>query len=331
MDFIFDINSKGHVRQRESSDVEFKESFHKESILIYLRTLVAMANNHGGQIIFGVKNSPHVPIGLKNEKFHTCDPKEINQLASEYFSPEVEWEMKTFEFRGLQFGKMWVKEGQNKPVICKKNHDKLRIKEAAIYYRYRGETKEIAYPELHDIIEKEKEKEKMLWLEHVQKISSIGPKHIHILDSYKGEIHLGSGKILLEKSLMDRIKFIKEGRFVEKDGAPALRLLGEIAGIVDTENSISTNDLYPVFTSDLSQQLAINPYHVQSILFKMNIKGNRKYHEEIKISKGAVTHKYSSALIPVLQRLMKREGFLSECDDAYRVELNKRKARKKRH
>src|SRR5436190_9476032 len=153
MEFKFLINAKGHIRQRESTDLEFKESFHYENIPFYLRSLVGMANNKGGQIVFGIKNSPHIPEGLKNDKFTKCDPKEINEKMMEYFSHDFEWNFNVLEYDGKQFGQIWVPEASSKPILCKKNNDKGKLREGAIYYRYRGETKEIAYAELYKLIE----------------------------------------------------------------------------------------------------------------------------------------------------------------------------------
>jgi hypothetical protein len=107
-----------------------------------------------------------------------------------------------------------VPESLNKPILCKKNNEKCKLREGAIYFRYRGETKEIAYPELYRLIETEKEKEKKLWLEHIQKISAIGPRNTHIFDSYNGEIRVGNTSILVDKELLTQIKFIKEGGYL---------------------------------------------------------------------------------------------------------------------
>ena len=37
-----------------------------------------MANNKGGQIVFGVLNSPHIPAGMTNNRFLEVDPKDID-------------------------------------------------------------------------------------------------------------------------------------------------------------------------------------------------------------------------------------------------------------
>jgi predicted HTH transcriptional regulator len=152
MDNLFETNDKGYIKHRESFDLEFKENFHLgNKLLEYCRTLVGMANNKGGQIVFGITDKPRIPKGMTNDKFATCDPAKINQTLMEYFSHEIEWNMESIEYNGQAFGILSVKEANVKPVLCRKNGDKV-LKEAAIYYRYRGETKEINFPELSNIL-----------------------------------------------------------------------------------------------------------------------------------------------------------------------------------
>lgn len=317
MDFKFLINAKGHIRQRESADLEFKEGFHYESIPFYLRSLVAMANNKGGQIIFGIKNSPHIPEGLKNDKFIKFDPKELNEKMMEYFSHDFEWNINLLEYDGKQFGQLWVPEATSKPILCKKNNDKHKLREGAIYYRYRGETKEIAYAELYKLIESEKEKEKRLWMEHIQKISTIGPRNIHILDSFNGEMQVGGKKVLLDKSLLSKIKFIKEGFFVEKDGAPTLTIKGDIVGMVDGGQVISSDEIYPLLASDLIKSMGINQHILKCFLWKFKIKEDKRYHHSIKTGKKSVVHKYSRKVLDLFNRYKDNEEFVKNMCDEY--------------
>ena len=189
----------------------------------YAKSLVGMANNKGGQIIFGIQDSPHIPVGIISKKWQEIDPKKIDRIIREYFSQELSWSQEILEFDGKEFGQIVVQEAENKPVICKKNKDTL-LREGAVYYRYRAETKEIEFSELRTLLEKEKEKEKLMWMQHIQKIAQIGPQNVSLFDTYKGEISVGSGKILLDKSIVDKLNFIKKGRFVESDeeGLPTL-------------------------------------------------------------------------------------------------------------
>jgi hypothetical protein len=293
MKCTFELNSKGFLKQRESFDLEFKQSFHfGDSLVEYIRSIVGMANNKGGEVIFGIQDSPRKPVGLTNDKFENCDPNKINQIFTEYFSHEIDWYMETHETLGLQFGRLWVKEINVKPIVCTKNYKNI-LREAAIYYRYRGETKEICYPELSSILTAEREKEKLLWLRHVEKIGQVGPQNIHLIDTFNGEIHTGNGKILLDKSIADKLKFIKEGNFNEKEGAPTLKLIGEVTGVVDTTNTPKTDVLYPYRFDDFKVKYKINNFQFRAILWKLKVKGNPKYHTEISIGKSSTTNKYS--------------------------------------
>lgn len=287
MDNIFKLDNKGYIKRRESFDLEFKQNFQLgDNLIKYIKSLVGMANNKGGRIVFGIQDSPHIPIGMTNLRFYETDPVTIDKTIREYFSQELIWSSDVYRFNDKEFAILSVDEAEIKPIICTKNKGTL-LREGAIYYRYRGESKEIEYPELQKIIDKEREKEKLLWMQHIHQISTIGPKNVHLLDTYKGEISVGDGKILIDKKVLDKIKFVKEGKFVEKDGAPTLKLVGQISGIVDTENSIPTDQLYPLFTKDLQDRLEVNSHDIKCILWKLNIKGNPKYHSETKTGKNS--------------------------------------------
>lgn len=205
--FSFDLDSRGYLKKRESFNLEYKQNFQQgNNLLKYAKTLVGMANNKGGMIIFGVKDSPHIPLGMTNNKFLEIDPKEIDSRIREFFAPYIKWKMTTQEINGKCFGILSVDEAEEKPVVCKKNKEEI-LREGAIYYRYRAETKEIEYTELKNILEKEREKERILWIRHIEKIAMVGPRHIDILDRYNGEIAYGDKKILIDKHLVEKLNF----------------------------------------------------------------------------------------------------------------------------
>lgn len=319
MKCTFELNTKGYLKQRESFDLEFKQSFHYgDSLALYCRSLVGMANNKGGEIIFGIKDSPREPVGLLNDKFENCDSNKINQFLSSYFSHEIHWQMESIEYQGLTFGRISVEEANLKPVVCSNSYKNI-LREAAIYYRYRGETKEIGYSELATILQAEREKEKLLWLKHVEKIGEVGPQNIHLIDTFNGEISTGKGKILLDKSIADKLKFIKEGEFSEKEGAPTLKLVGEIAGMVDTSNVPKTDYLYPYRFGNFKDDMGINNFQFQAVLWKLQVKGNSKYHTEISTSKSSTTHKYSQAFMDRLKSIIDRyPDWLTETTEEYK-------------
>lgn len=115
MPFSFDLNSQGYLKKRESFDLEYKQNFQLgDNLLKYIKT---MANNRGGEIVFGIKDSPHIPLGMTNNKFISTDPKTIDAKIREYFEPSLKWEAKEIEFEGKTFGLISVREAQEKPVL----------------------------------------------------------------------------------------------------------------------------------------------------------------------------------------------------------------------
>lgn len=329
--FRFDINERGYLRQHESSDLEYKENFHRgDDTLKYIKTLVGMANNKGGQIVFGVKNSPHVPLGMTNTKFTDLDPADLEEQILQFFSPTIEWTMDTVIYDGKTFGILTVKEAETKPVLCIKSKANL-LREGAIYYRYRGETREIGYPELRKLLDDEKKKKLMLWMQHIQKIALIGPANVEMLDVYKGEMTVKDRKMLIDKDLIGKIKFVREGHFVEteEEGSPALKLVGDLEGVDLKEvTTINPNDVYVLQTAQLQEQLHLNPYEMQAVIYTLKIKGKEKWHLAIPNGK-SVVHKYTKELLKVLQRKLTASDFLSNCIECYKEYMKEKKNRPK--
>lgn len=300
------VDSKGRLTRRESYDLEFKQSFHYgDSLVEYSRSLVGMANNRGGRIIFGIRDTPREPVGLTNEKFDGLDPAKLNAVLLEYFSADISYSIKGFEWNGKQFGELQVLEAQTKPVICRKSNSKI-LREGAVYYRYRGETKEIRYSELAIILDEERAKEKRLWMRHIEKIGSVGPSHIHILDTVNGELSVGSGSILIDSSVIDQIKFIREGRFVEKDGAPTLKLIGEVSGVLDSDRIVYAESAYPYVASHVLAECSINQYDFQALSWKYGFRGNVQYHMEIRTGCKSMAHKYSKAAVELIRAELRK-------------------------
>src|SRR5690606_39109633 len=120
---MIDLNERGHVRQRECQTLEFKEAFRLGDALIeYARTLVGMANNQGGQIVFGVANSPRIPVGLRDERFTNFDAKDLNRVFLSYFSSDVDWSLDTIEVEGTTLGRIEVRQATPRPVVCTRSH-----------------------------------------------------------------------------------------------------------------------------------------------------------------------------------------------------------------
>ena len=80
---------------------------------------------------------------------------------------------------------------------------------------------------------------------------------------------------MLDKSLLDQLNFIQEGHFTEKEGEglPTLKLIESIDGLIDVNDSvIDTNAVYPLTTKELQEQLGLNFYQMQAIIYSLDLK-----------------------------------------------------------
>ncbi|EKD81419.1 MAG: hypothetical protein ACD_39C01819G0005 [uncultured bacterium] len=218
------------VISRESSNLEFKESFGWVSLAKYLKTCAAYANTKGGYIVFGIANRPHLLCGLSGanlKSFDEIDPEKMSGHFNEHFAPEIQWDIQEYELKGKIFGLLYIHEARDKPVVCIKDAGK-ELKEGDIYYRYRGRSERIKYPELRAILELKRENEQRIWMHHLGAIARIGVRDAGIFDLNTGSVTGTSGAFLIEESLLSQLSFIKEGEFSEVKGKPALKLLGHL-------------------------------------------------------------------------------------------------------
>ncbi len=70
------------LRNRENSQLEFKETFNLGSRAKYARTMASFANNKGGYIVFGVEPSPHRLKGLSSDRFDAFDPAQLSEFLN---------------------------------------------------------------------------------------------------------------------------------------------------------------------------------------------------------------------------------------------------------
>lgn len=235
------LNIKNNlVKNRESIKVEFKSTFHR-SQKEYIRTICAFANSQGGEIIFGIEDKPRKAVGLSKEKykiFNEYDAKELTDQIHNNLSENIIFKFSEFEqvVNGIRlvFGVLAIKEAKNKPIICTTTDNAKNLREGAIYYRYSGRSEEIKSQDLIRLLQGEREKEKKIFLQHLEKITSKGPSNVGVF-SYDGEMFVDDKRIIIDKETVKQIKFIKEGQFMEKDGAPALVLKGKIKSIGSLE------------------------------------------------------------------------------------------------
>lgn len=215
------------LKTRENTRIEFKQSFNFGSMPEYARTMMAYTNTDGGFIVYGVRNQPHEILGVNTAKFGAIDPAKITSFLNSHCSPELHWEMGTLEFGGALLGFLYTEPCFRKPVVTTATCGK-ELKEAEIYYRYRGQTSTIRFPELRSLIDALLDQERRGWLQHLSTISKAGAMNVAILDTLQGKLFGAGAPFLIDEGLLRQIKFIREGQFTEAAGAPTLRLVGEV-------------------------------------------------------------------------------------------------------
>lgn len=231
--------NKNLIGTNEGVTVEYKQSFGWASVSEYFKAMASFANRDGGYIIFGIKNKPHEFLGLKKEalkRFEGIDNQAWSTNLREHFSPEIIWEKKLYTFENKQYGIVYTYPAKDKPIICKKDAGELR--KAAIYYRYNSQNSEIDYPELHSIIEKEKNKINEQWMQTIRKIGDSGISRTALLDLKNGKLTGTNTSLYIDESLLKEIEFVQEGSFVETGGNPALKVVGQVQTVVGAQRVV---------------------------------------------------------------------------------------------
>lgn len=269
---IFTVSTKNPscIGTQEGYTVEYKQNFGWGSMADYARAMAAMANNKGGHIIFGIKDKPHELIGLRDknlQKFEERDLSEWSNFIREHFEPAIEFERDIIEFHGNHYGVIEISEAGIKPVICKK-YVENRLKIGAIYYRYKAENAEIQYAELRRILDEETKKINSLWMDKIRQISLAGVSNTMVLNTTSGKLYGGKNSLYISPELLEQIRFVDKGKFVEKDGEPVLSIVGEVKKTEDMPISVTLGE----------KEVALsNNRIIESFLFQEKITNQIEY------------------------------------------------------
>ncbi len=101
------------------------------------------------------------------------------------------------------------------------------IKEAGIYYRYNARSEKIKFPELQALLREVVAKERKSWMSLFERVSKVGPTNVGIMDVMRGSIEGEHQRLLIDRKLVPKLRFITEGKFEQK-GKPVLKLVGDV-------------------------------------------------------------------------------------------------------
>lgn len=252
-------------RHSESDRHECKESFGFRHCDKWLRAVAALANNRGGYVVFGLKEqagsdetrSSFDVVGLTDE-FENADPVEFTKRLKSTFDPTPIVEIVSIKIAGKRIGVLHVRQHPARPVIAVRNEGNL-VREGDIYFRYPGQSSRIKYSDLRAIFDERDRQARADIMPMIEKVLRLGPQNAMIADLAQGTLADGVRSFSIGKELIDQIKFIREGEFNEKEGAPALRLVGNLQAVGDDGQTIRRGFVTPAdLQNDFLEQQA--PY-----------------------------------------------------------------------
>lgn len=225
-----------YLLKGEDDRHECKENFRFKYQDKWVKAVAALANNSGGYIFFGIRDKSveagvisadsYRVIGMNSDEFRNADPADFSKKIKSLLDPTPHVETKIVDFEGKSVGIMYVQQHSSRPVIALKQEGS--ISEDDIYYRYPGQSAKIKYSDLRTIMDDNARSSQERMLPLLLDLIRIGPDHAMVADLSSGVLRGETGSLTISEDLIDKINFIKEGSFDEKDGAPALRLVGDV-------------------------------------------------------------------------------------------------------
>lgn len=323
LDDFFAVADKDNIiKRRESHCIEFKSVFdwqNESSRSNYCKSLAAFSNNNGGALFFGIENKPHKIVGINN--FEDIDDADITNYINEIFTPFIQFERRTYEFKGLTIGILYSSKNKSRPIICTKDSSKTNSSD--IYFRYSAKSTKIKAGDLIKLIQEVKEEESNKWLKLLDNIGRIGIENTHLLNSQSGEIISDNNTFLLDEDLLKQIKIIDKYS-IQEDGQPAVRIIGqipELARVIKKSTVMYEEDLFKEFLLNkhdyraeellkFACQRNTSSYPFYFLLKRMsfNLEQGAKFIENTKIA-GTIRKSYIQRILNDVKQIKNKNKF----------------------
>jgi hypothetical protein len=246
----------------EHESCECKKDFDPKKMTTIVKAVAALANNKGGHIFFGVSNTGFKVEGIGDE-FSKTDIVQIVDRVKAHLSPTPTIVAKDIiDFDGLLVGFLQVAKYPNPPVIVYRDADGLN--EGEILFRYPGQSSRIKFGDLRAMLDERDRLAQSALAQAAGRIAEIGTRHAMILDTHRNVLEDGGHSLLIDQKLAEDLKFIKEGEFDERLGAPTLKLVGEVTPVTvkgPTTTIVAHEAIFQenILDKFLKQEKASNP------------------------------------------------------------------------
>ena len=257
---LFHKNSDGLwcLREGETNHVECKHEFDPKKLSQIIRAIAALSNNKGGYVLIGVRDD--LICDEAGQAFHDTDVAVIMDKIKHFLSPSPIITTKSVAIIGnKQIGFIHVEAHPERPVIVYRDGDKLA--EGEILFRYAGQSSRIKFGDLRAMLDDRDRRARMAFVNAAGRLADIPPSNALVIDVEKNIMDAEGKKIFIDEKLIETLKFVKEGEFVEKGGAPTLKLLGEV--------SISTSDT--ILREKISREAIFQEHILQDFLDQANV------------------------------------------------------------
>lgn len=230
-DHFCERDSGWFLQTHETDEFECKQAFPgikpADRLGAIVKAIAGLANNKGGFIFLGVQELEDKSlkvIGLEGKMFSTLDPGSLDQILISTLDPVPVFALGLADIGGMQIGFIEVARHDNAPVIATKNLG-TDVKEGGVYYRYVGETRLIRPGELRELISS---RERRAVERFASEMARVAQGSATTVDLETGRIAGTNAQFLLDEASLKKIQFLREGDFKQKEGAPALKLVGDV-------------------------------------------------------------------------------------------------------
>ena len=167
----------------------------------------------------------------------------------------------TIEIGGFEVGVVHVEKYPQPPVIvCRDAHG---MEDGTILFRYPGQSAKIKFGDLHALLRERDRGAHTALLSSAARLSEIGTDRALIVDTHEGTLEAGETSIMIDRELAEQLEFIREGEFEEHEGAPTLRLLGDVRA-VDQEGQVRERIEGRALTADMAVKAYLSRQNVRS-------------------------------------------------------------------
>lgn len=218
-----------YLSDGETSEQECKAEFDPKKMNPLVRVIAALANNKGGFIFLGVDNAGCQVVGLPDDKFDNTDIVRISDKVKTFLVPTPDFVKETIQIGGLNVGVLYVEKYSVPPVVVCRDSDGLE--DGSILFRYPGQSAKIKFGDLHAMLRERDQASQSVLLQSAQRLADIGTDRSLIVDTNAATMETSDMKLTIDRKLADQLEFIRQGEFEEVEGAPALRLVGDVKAV----------------------------------------------------------------------------------------------------